>query len=409
LEAIDAKQNSSMSTDARSRLKELREELNWFYSKLAGADGGREKFDREARRLEKEIALFEKRFTNTSNGSEPYRLDLKKLQRALGSELALVEFVERSGKLSAFVVTDGAVKHVPNVADTQDIFNLIQKLQFHFASLRYGAAVERFGDEMKRRANHILHRLHALLISPLADIVGDRNLVIVPVGPLYYLPFGALFDGSKYEIEKRSIQNSPSAAVWSRLRQKKEKPRGQPVFLGYSDDDIPLAEKEAVELSEMFSKSTALKGEEATLTSFNELAPKASLLHVACHGQFRADNPMFSSLRLSDGWVTVRDVVRQRLRARLVTLSACETGLNEIFAGDEILGLARGFLSAGAHSLVVSLWTVSDAATARLMKEFYAHLQLGSSVAASLRAAQVSSVCRGEHPYFWSPFIAIGK
>lgn len=411
LEAIDARQSSWMPAEARSRSKELREELNWFYSKLAETDSDRGRFEKETRRLEKEIALIEKRFTGTNaiNASEPYRLDLKKLQKVLGRETVLVEFVERSGELSAFVVTDEAVQHVPNIAKTQEIFDLIQKLQFHFASLRYGAAVEKFGDEMKRRANLILQRLHSSLIAPLAEIVGSRNLVIVPVGPLFYLPFGALFDGSTYEIDKRSIQYAPSAAVWLRLRQKRETASGNPLFLGYSDDDIPLAETEAAELAEMFSMSTALKGEEATFTSFNDLSPKASLLHIACHGQFRADNPMFSSLRLSDGWVTVRDVVRQKLKARLVTLSACETGLNEIFAGDEILGLSRGFLSAGAHSLVVSLWTVSDAATARLMKEFYSNLQLGSSVAASLRAAQMSSVRRGEHPYYWSPFIAIGK
>jgi tetratricopeptide (TPR) repeat protein len=411
LDAIDAKQSRSMPRDAQTRLNELREELNWFYNRLGGADGDGEQLERETRRREKEIALIEKRFTstNTSNGPEPYRFDLKKLQQTLGGETVLVEFVERLGALSAFVVIDGSVKYVPDLSKTQDIFDLIQKLQFHFASLRYGAAVEKFGDEMKRRADLILQRLQGSLIAPLADIVGSRSIVIVPVGPLYYLPFGALFDGSKYEIEKRSIQYSPSAAVWLRLKKKKETPSGHPLFLGYSDEDIPLAEMEAVELSEMFSESVALKGGGATFTSFNELSPRASLLHIACHGQFRADNPMFSSLRLSDGWVTVRDVVKQKLRARLVTLSACETGLNEIFTGDEILGLSRGFLSAGAHSLVVSLWTVSDAATAKLMKEFYRNLQSGSSVAESLRAAQISSIRRGEHPYYWSPFIAIGK
>ena len=101
------------------------------------------------------------------------------------------------------------------------------------------------------------------------------------------------------------------------------------------------------------------------------------ILHLACHGQFRPENPLFSSLHLADGFVTVRDICSQKLNAELVTLSACETGLNKIFAGDEILGLARGFLSAGASSLVLSLWTVNDEATTRLMKNFYKNLQRG--------------------------------
>ena len=118
---------------------------------------------------------------------------------------------------------------------------------------------------------------------------------------------------------------------------------------------------------------------------------------------------MFSSLHLADGWITVRDVVSQRLKAKLVTLSACETGLNELFAGDEILGLARGFLAAGAEDLIVSLWAVNDSATAVLMQAFYQNLQRGLSISASLRQAQIGFIERGEHSYLWSPFILIGR
>ena len=116
---------------------------------------------------------------------------------------------------------------------------------------------------------------------------------------------------------------------------------------------------------------------------------------------------MFSSLHLADGWVTVRDVCAISLRAQLVTLSACETGLNKIYGGEEILGLARGFLTAGVRSLLLSLWTVNDTATAKLMSEFYANLQRGHGPSASLRIAQRDFISRGEHPYFWSPFFVI--
>jgi CHAT domain-containing protein len=151
-----------------------------------------------------------------------------------------------------------------------------------------------------------------------------------------------------------------------------------------------------------------LKGKQATFAAFQKQAANFDLIHLACHGQFRSDNPMFSSLRLADGSVTVRDVCAVRLKAELVTLSACETGLNEIFAGEEILGLARGFLSAGARSLILSLWTVNDDATARLMADLYDNLQRGKTIAASLRGAQLELIKKGEHPYFWSPFLVIG-
>ena len=117
---------------------------------------------------------------------------------------------------------------------------------------------------------------------------------------------------------------------------------------------------------------------------------------------------MFSSLHLADGWVTVQDATTKRLRAQLVTLSACETGLSKIAAGEEILGLARGFLSAGARSLLLTLWTVNDEATAGLMENFYRNWQRGHNIAASLADAQRNLIKNGEHPYFWSPFFVIG-
>jgi CHAT domain-containing protein len=118
---------------------------------------------------------------------------------------------------------------------------------------------------------------------------------------------------------------------------------------------------------------------------------------------------MFSSLHLADGWVTVQDICARRINASLVTLSACETGISKLAAGDEMLGLVRGFLTAGAASLVVSLWTVNDAAARELMVRFYKNLQRGLSISASLKDAQMALVTRGEHPYLWSPFISIGR
>jgi CHAT domain-containing protein len=118
---------------------------------------------------------------------------------------------------------------------------------------------------------------------------------------------------------------------------------------------------------------------------------------------------MFSALRLADGWITVRDVCAMNLNAELVTLSACETGLNLVFTGEELLGLSRGFLSAGASSLLLTLWNVNDEATQNLMKIFYEEVKKGKSFAESLRIAKLNFIKQNAHPYFWSPFILIGK
>jgi CHAT domain-containing protein len=181
------------------------------------------------------------------------------------------------------------------------------------------------------------------------------------------------------------------------------------LLIGFADEKIPLVQREIETLEKIFRKAKTLSGKDATFAAYTKNAPQFDALHLACHGQFRPENPLFSSLHLADGWITVRDICAQRLNAGLVTLSACETGLNEIFAGDEILGLARGFLTAGALSLVLSLWTVNDEATTALMREFYTQLRAGKETSKALQLAQCSFIRENAHPYFWSPFLLIGK
>ena len=137
-------------------------------------------------------------------------------------------------------------------------------------------------------------------------------------------------------------------------------------------------------------------------------APGAAVIHLACHGDFRAEDPNYSSLHLAEGWVTAGDVARQRLNANLVTLSACDTGINKVTAGEEVLGIARGFLSAGVRNVILSHWAVSDAEAPRLMKDLYTEIQRGATVAASLRKAQINAISRGANAYIWAPYFLIG-
>jgi CHAT domain-containing protein len=137
--------------------------------------------------------------------------------------------------------------------------------------------------------------------------------------------------------------------------------------------------------------------------------PGCGVLHLACHGMFRVDNPMFSSLKVGDGWLAASDVMRLDLAGALVTLSACESGRNEVFAGDELMGLTRAFLGAGATTLVASLWLVQDETTAELMENWYEHLSEGSGRATALRNAQLMLKDKYPHPYYWAPFVLIGQ
>ncbi len=407
---------------SEQKLQDVREELNWFYSRLnrdKSQESEKLQLQKEAKKREKQIAglmrQIESTRVNTAEDNANFRIlgnrnDLRILQKKLGKQTVLIEFVKLDDSLSAYVVREGNVDFATNLTNDNEVFALMEGLQFQFGALSYGTHnLVAFVEELKKRADLYLRKLYEKLIKPLEDFIGTRDLVIVPAGVTHYVPFHALRgEDEKYLIETREISYSPSAAIWRILKEKPVKTFNNALLIGFADEKIPLVNEEILALQNIFPDTTSFIGVKATFAAFAENAPYADLLHIACHGQFRPDSPLFSSLHLADGWITVRDICSQRLAASLVTLSACETGLSKIFAGDEILGIARGFLAAGASSLIVSLWNVNDEATGKLMATLYDRIQRGEAPTASIRNAQLEFIRRGEHPYLWAPFVLIG-
>jgi CHAT domain-containing protein len=237
-------------------------------------------------------------------------------------------------------------------------------------------------------------------------------MVVVPHRALHYVPFHALYrgPGGGYVVERREVCYAPSAGILSHCLAAPRRPLERALLLGVADTRTPHVRGEILGLRPLFPEAVALVDEQATIAALGEQAPRANVLHLACHGQFRPDSPLFSSLRLADGWLSVRDTYELDLaNCGLVALSACETGVSAVAPGDELLGLARGFFSAGAPSLLVSLWTVDDESTATLMARFYARMRAGETRAAALRHAQLELLARFPHPFFWSPFVLVGR
>ena len=416
-------ENSKTPKNLQKKLDDLREELNWFYSRLNHADESEVKnLQAEAGKREKQIADVMRQIASTALNRVENRPNLSgqavadesetlvNLQKSLGERQSLIEYVNLNGKISAFIITDKNIHYIDDLIEESELLSLLESVQFQFGALRYGASnLGKFVNELKERTDFYLQKLYEKLFAPLEKVVGDRDLVIVPVGATHYVPFHALFDGESYLIEKREIVHAPSATVWQFLASKRQKKSDNALLIGYADERIPLVNREIESLQKIFRNAESYTGKQATVSAFTSNAGRFDVLHLACHGQFRPESPLFSSLHLADGWLTVRDISSQKLKAELVTLSACETGVHKIFAGEEVLGLARGFLSAGAKSMLLSLWTVSDEATTALMQTFYEQRQTGKSSAKSLRIAQKSFIERGVHPYFWSPFLLIGK
>jgi CHAT domain-containing protein len=399
-------------------IEQLREELNYFYRQLnlfreaETVRDDRKALGNEIRIREEKILEITRQLQHrgkyVAGNQQPLRLP--ELQRRLGADTVLIEYAVLDEELLAFAVTNDSVEVIRNLAREADVMSAVVQFRFQIDSLRFGsAAIRKHLPSLTERVARHLEQLHRMLISPLASKIAGRRLVIVPHGTLHYLPFEALHDGSQYLVEGHEISYAPSAAVLQRCLEREPGKFETALLMGAADATIPRVGAEIDSIKGLFPNSLALLNEQATITELRRHAPEVDALHLACHAHFRADNPFFSSLQLADGWFTVRDAGKLRLRCDLVTLSACETGLNAIAPGDELIGLARGFFSAGAPAIVLSLWTVDDEATAQLMHEFYRQLRRLRSATAALRAAQIHLLKEKPHPFFWAAFVLMGR
>ena len=150
-------------------------------------------------------------------------------------------------------------------------------------------------------------------------------------------------------------------------------------------------------------------GPAATHEVLKEKGANARFLHIATHGYFRQDNPMFSSISLGNSQLSLFDLYHLNLPSELVTLSGCGTGLNVVVGGDEQMGLKRGLLYAGAQGLLLTLWDVHDQSTAEFMKLFYGRLQTEPNKAKALQYAMSEIRREYSHPFYWAPFVLVGK
>lgn len=412
--------NDAFEAKLLSRLEELREELNWFYSRINRAPDDEAAHGREdvaslqeaARGRENETLEIMRQLQqrNQKIFIQAQALDLAELQRRLGAETAFVEYACLDAELFALVVTGDSVEVLRGLGSEAEVVTLLRQLRFQIDSLRYGAqAMRRHLQSLTERTRRHLQALYEMLLSPVEKRIGERRLIVAPHRSLYYLPFHALHDGKSYVVERREVSYAPSAVVLLHCWSQPQRPFQRALLLGVADEQTPRVRSEIETLAPLFPEAVSLLNERATTAALQEFSSCADVLHLACHGQFRPDNPLFSSLRLGDGWLTVRDAYNLNLRCGLAALSACETGVNDVAPGDELIGLARGFFSAGAPTLLLSLWTVDDAATAELMAAFYKQLLAGKTPSAALRCAQLQQLETNPHPFFWSPFMIVGR
>jgi CHAT domain-containing protein len=236
--------------------------------------------------------------------------------------------------------------------------------------------------------------------AELARLAGDaERVVLVPHRQAHAIPWGMLVDVP--------VATVPSLAVLDRVRRRGPNRRAGAAVLGNPTGDLPHAETEAQRVADMLGCDVLL-GPAATRAALEEAAGRVASLHIAAHAAYGDESPLDSYVKLHDGRWSAREALGARLDADLVFLSACETALAGALAGEELAGLVQAFLHAGARALVVSLWPVPDAATARLVVGFYERRKAGAQIADALAGAAASLRAELPHPWYWAAFEAVG-
>lgn len=282
-------------------------------------------------------------------------------------------------------------------------------------------------------SNQELLKLYQILIQPIADLLPnqpDKHIIFIPQGDLFFLPFAALQDKKgQYLIEKHTIATAPSIQVLDLLDQRKQQNQGlvkdvlivgnpimptKPLQPGENPPEtfnLPGAEQEAKQIAGIF-KTQALTGKAATETAIVQRMPQAKIIHLAVsnvrnkEGEF-SDVLALGTSEQDDGWLTSEEIINLNLKAELVVLSGNDTAIGQV-TNDGVIGLSRSFFTAGATSVIGSLWSVSDRETVFLMTEFYQELSKNPDQAAALRQAMLTTMKKYPNPMYWAGFILIG-
>lgn len=303
---------------------------------------------------------------------------------------ALVEIVEHERVMYAVTVVTGRwrlhelgtnenlahwLKHVPFALN-----RLASSLSSAQSQLAAMTVLERAGEA-----------LESLLIAPLRETIGDRHLVLIPSLGLQTVPWSVL-----PSCRERLVSVAPSASLWTRAAQGSQGQSALPPVTVVAGPDLPGADLEAAAVAALYPKATLLAGEKATADAVFSALGHTQAAHIAAHGQLRADNPLFSAIKLHDGPFTVYDIERLDATPAHVVLAACETARSHVIGGQEILGLTAALLNRDTKALVAPVVSVADTQTNTVMVNYHEHRSAGSSPRAALAAAQWAAWASGD-------------
>ncbi len=398
--------------------------------------------DRDVSIIAKPHAYVEGTAISPINVAAPTIEEIKSTVKQRGS--TCVEYYILPDKIIVWVIDPDSTIHMPApiLINKQKLSELITNC------VKSVITQPKPNDDLKQiglKRQDLLKQVYQVLIHPIAHLLPKNpgaSVTIIPHGSLFSVPFAALIsEKGDYLIENYTLSYTPALGVLkatqklaNEVKQAENKllAFGNPItpvisFLGA----LPYAEKEVKHVAQLFGNNNAIVkiGAEANKKAFEELAPKATSIHLATHGMIDEEHPVQSALVLAptqndDGLLTVSDIISLKdLKAKIVVLSACQTGRGKI-TGDGVVGLSRAFIIAGTPSVLVSQWNVDDVMTEYQMTKFYKTYLEGKGKSISLRQAQLDTVAFLEssktnnkkdpnfvraNPRYWAAFQLLGE
>ena len=447
------KNNLSFETTSFIDKKKLEEDIKILNSELvaAKADHKYELADSiHSKIIDKEINLFAVNQNVGNKSNENMLIDLSRfevkienIKENLDTNSALVEYTISNEKLFIFCFTQDS-----------------SFIHFTYLDETFEKVLKNFMKAIKTSSKDNGQLAEILLAPILTKIAGKSHLIIIPDNKLLDVPFECLKLPGKNEmiIQNFAITYHYSTALWLNSKKKSTELSGnQSIALfapgfennnqsslayrnvvfgdsNYIMDDIlsekgkslnalPYSIKEVKAISKILNKDWKTKvylHKNAKESIFKEELNKNSILHIATHGMSSKSNFEQSGLFFSqqekntdtlgqDGFLFVSELFSLHLNANLVVLSACKSGSGQIFDGEGVYGLPRGFIYAGVPNLIVSLWKIHDEKTMELMVEFYKHISDGDSYSVALRKAKLTMIEKGELPLDWAGIVLIGR
>jgi hypothetical protein len=369
-------------------LAELRRVTNELDEAAAGGRPTADLLGRQAG-LERIVARRARQARGAAGRATPPPSSVDGLRASLAGR-ALLELVQLDDVLWSVTIADRHLR-LRCLGPTARLVDELGNLRF---ALRRMVAPRGSPASKAAAAQSALHasaQLDDLLIGPSRSDLGDRPLVIVPTGPLHALPWAAL-----PHCRSRPFTVAPSGALWELTERRTGPGPARPVGAGGISGPVTLAagpglpggSQEVTDLAELYVGCQLLTGGRADVATVLAALDGSATAHIAAHGTYRADSPLFSSLRLADGPLTVYDLEGLPRPPGLLVLSACDSGVSAVRPGDELMGLSSALLGLGTRSVVAGALVVPDRATRPLMVELHRRLQAGDRPAAALATAR---------------------